>query len=69
MLGGNGFDGVLEGQHVIGSAQGIIILEVDLVLAEGNFVMTHLDFRPMLKRASISSVRTRTASSLAEKSK
>ena len=70
MLGGDGLDRVLEGQDVVGGAQGIVEAEVDLVLTQGDLVMAHLHLQAHARAGqSISSVRTRTASSLAEKSK
>ena len=45
MLGGDGFHRVLQGQHIVGGAQRIGKAEVDLVLAEGDLVMPHLDFQ------------------------
>jgi len=42
VLDGDALDGVLEGHGVIRRVQGVGVVEVDLVLADGDFMMLHL---------------------------
>ena len=44
VLLGNGFEDVLEGHGAVGGGERVAVLEVDLVLADGDFVMAGFDF-------------------------
>jgi hypothetical protein len=51
---------------IVSRGQGVIEAKINLVLSQGNFMMPHFHLEAIVSRASINSVRTRTASSLAE---
>jgi len=48
MLGGNGFDGVFQGQHIIRSPERIGKTKVDLMLPKRAFVVTHFNLQSHL---------------------
>ena len=52
VLGCNGFDRVFQREHVVSGLEGICEVKVNLVLAQGNLVVTDLDFQSHLVQGS-----------------
>ncbi len=69
MLGGNDFDGTVQGRlYIIRSPERIGKTKVDLMLPKRAFVVTHFISSP-ISLQGVHQFRPRTASSLGEKSK
>ncbi len=46
VLGGNRFYSIFHGEHIVSSFECIRKAEIDLMLAQGNFMMAYLNFQP-----------------------